>query len=210
METNTVVHINVDLSSSRTPKGRKISESRRNNNRYFSSVIAGVNYHNTDIKSFVGYVKPDPTNEFDKNAIGVYEHDGTFVGYLPKKEQERYNRWKSDENSMAVIGYIYKFFQTKENRFMLGGHMNIVKIYDDEEQDARGILEKEYRKTVKHLDYITENMRVPTTPRPSAVAAAVPVSEEVFAETQDDCVTAILKLILVAATLFGLFYFLIH
>lgn len=48
--------------------------------------IAGINYRK-DIASYLGcstgYIKPEPTNRHDPNAIAVYADDGHHLGYIP-------------------------------------------------------------------------------------------------------------------------------
>ena len=48
--------------------------------------IAGINYRK-DIAAYLGrstgYIKPEPTNRHDPNAIAVYADDGHHLGYIP-------------------------------------------------------------------------------------------------------------------------------
>lgn len=48
--------------------------------------IAGINYRK-GIASYLGrstgYIKPEPTNRHDPNAIAVYAEDGHHLGYIP-------------------------------------------------------------------------------------------------------------------------------
>ena len=48
--------------------------------------IAGINYRK-GIAAYLGcstgYIKPEPTNRHDPNAIAVYAHDGHHLGYIP-------------------------------------------------------------------------------------------------------------------------------
>ena len=48
--------------------------------------IAGINYRENIaayIGDFEGYLKPDPDNEHDPNAIAVYAQDGHHLGFIP-------------------------------------------------------------------------------------------------------------------------------
>lgn len=48
--------------------------------------IAGINYRENIaayIGDFEGYIKPDPDNEHDSNAIAVYAQDGHNLGFIP-------------------------------------------------------------------------------------------------------------------------------
>lgn len=48
--------------------------------------IAGINYREniaTYLGDFEGYLKPDPGNDHDPNAIAVYARDGHHLGFIP-------------------------------------------------------------------------------------------------------------------------------
>lgn len=48
--------------------------------------IAGINYRENIaayLGDFEGYLKPDPGNEHDPNAIAVYARDGHHLGFIP-------------------------------------------------------------------------------------------------------------------------------
>ena len=48
--------------------------------------IAGINYRENIaayLGDFEGYIKPDPDNEHDPNAIAVYHKDGHQLGFIP-------------------------------------------------------------------------------------------------------------------------------
>ncbi len=51
--------------------------------------LAGVNFRE-NIKDYVGkfngFIKPEPTNAYDPNAIAVYADDGHHLGYIPEVE----------------------------------------------------------------------------------------------------------------------------
>jgi hypothetical protein len=48
--------------------------------------IAGINFRK-GVKNYVGhfegYIKPQPSNRYDPNAIAVYAQDGHHLGYIP-------------------------------------------------------------------------------------------------------------------------------
>lgn len=49
--------------------------------------LAGVNYRKNIrdyVGAFEGYVKPEPTNEYDPDAIAIYHSDGHHLGYIPQ------------------------------------------------------------------------------------------------------------------------------
>jgi hypothetical protein len=48
--------------------------------------ISGINYRKNIAKyvgTFEGYLTPEPTNQFDKNAIAIFHNDGHHLGYIP-------------------------------------------------------------------------------------------------------------------------------
>lgn len=56
---------------------------------YLRYNIAGINYRKR-VKDYVGkfkgYIQPEPTNQYDPNAIAVYAEDGHHLGYIPEAE----------------------------------------------------------------------------------------------------------------------------
>ena len=52
----------------------------------YSYSIAGINYRK-GIAAYLGhstgYIKPEPSNRHDPNAIAVYAEDGNHLGYIP-------------------------------------------------------------------------------------------------------------------------------
>lgn len=49
--------------------------------------LAGVNYRKNIrnyVGAFEGYIEPEPTNEYDPDAIAVYHSDGHHLGYIPQ------------------------------------------------------------------------------------------------------------------------------
>ena len=51
--------------------------------------IAGINYRK-GIAAYLGrstgYIKPEPTNRYDPNAIAIYAYDNHHIGYIPATE----------------------------------------------------------------------------------------------------------------------------
>ena len=56
---------------------------------YLRYKIAGIN-HRKRIRDYVGkckgYIKPEPTNKYDPNAIAIYAEDGHHLGYIPQAD----------------------------------------------------------------------------------------------------------------------------
>lgn len=58
---------------------------------YLDYPIAGISYREgieDHIGSFRGYLKEEPTNRHDPNAIAVYNHNGHHLGYIPAVQTE--------------------------------------------------------------------------------------------------------------------------
>ena len=74
---------------------------------YYNTRIAGVQYRNTsaDVGAFLGFVKPDPNNEHDPNAIGIYNNEGKLLGYIPKDDLPDYREWAS-KDILPCVGFI--------------------------------------------------------------------------------------------------------
>lgn len=74
----------------------------------FKTKLAGAQYHcdDDDIGGFLGYIAPEPDNEYDKNAIAVYRNNGKHVGYIPREDIASLKRWAS-QPSLPCIGYIF-------------------------------------------------------------------------------------------------------
>lgn len=94
--------------------------------------IAGVQHRNTadDEGGFMGVVRSDPENEYDKRAIAIYTFSGRLVGYIPKDEQRGLREWSKAENLLCVgfikqgdevplYGKVKIFDISNENRLML-------------------------------------------------------------------------------------------
>lgn len=90
------------------PSARKTTSTKpRPKHATFDSRVAGAQYHcdDSDIGGFLGYIEPEPNNEYDKNAIAIYSNDGKHLGYIPKGDTARVRRWASRE-SLPCIGFI--------------------------------------------------------------------------------------------------------
>lgn len=57
--------------------------------------IAGLYYHyNPSMPNrMVGYIKAEPDNSYDTNAIGVYSNEFGLIGYIPKYQTELVRAW---------------------------------------------------------------------------------------------------------------------
>lgn len=69
--------------------------------------VAGVSLHcgKEDIGGIIGYVKAEPTNTYNPNAMAVYLHTGKLIGYIADRELDDYRYW-SRCKTMPFVGYI--------------------------------------------------------------------------------------------------------
>lgn len=76
------------------------------NSEEYSTYIAGINYRcdSGDIGGFIGTIKPDRGNKYDKNALAIYRGDGKHLGYIPKNETRHIRRW--GVGVAICVGYV--------------------------------------------------------------------------------------------------------
>lgn len=85
--------------------------------------IAGINYRE-NIAAYLGdlegYLKPDPDNEHDPNAIAVYAHDGHHLGFVPSACTD-YIRSLGKQFPIAITGTITQEHDDIEDRYYFVG-----------------------------------------------------------------------------------------
>lgn len=76
------------------------------NSEEYSTYIAGINYRCDagDIGGFIGTIKPDRGNKYDKNALAIYRGDGKHLGYIPKNETRHIRKW--GDGAVICVGYV--------------------------------------------------------------------------------------------------------
>lgn len=137
------------------PTARKATSTNpRPKRATFDSRVAGAQYHcdDSDIGGFMGYIAPDPNNEYDKRAFAIYSNDGKHLGFIPKDDIARLKRWAS-QPSLPCIGYIFdgdivKYWGkiTIVDAEPQQTELEMVKIaYDMVVRDGAHILPKEFR-----------------------------------------------------------------
>lgn len=69
--------------------------------------VAGVAHYVTkfDEGGFAGWVENDSDNTYDRQAMGVYNHNGRLLGYIPADELKEYRKW-CDAKPCPCVGYI--------------------------------------------------------------------------------------------------------
>lgn len=128
--------------------------------RCFKCPIAGVQYRNDkeDVGGFFGYVKLEPENEFDPNAVAIYRNDGKLIGYIPKDMTREYREWTSEERRPCV-GFI-----DEGDYAPLYGRVKILDIDKQEEADVEAIRYVRWLVTEFGVKFIPDEVEV--TPRP--------------------------------------------
>ena len=85
--------------------------------------IAGINFRKgieNYVGDFKGYLKPQPTNRHDPNAIAIYHSDGHHLGYIPAYETANV-RALHLPFPIPVSGHIDEAYDEYENRrFFIG------------------------------------------------------------------------------------------
>lgn len=84
----------------------KLEITQGDNSEEYSTYIAGINYRCDagDIGGFIGTVKPDRANKYDKNALAIYRGDGKHLGFIPKNETRHIRRWGT--SAVICVGYV--------------------------------------------------------------------------------------------------------
>lgn len=105
----------------------------------FHTRIAGATYHckRRDIGGFIGFVRHEPDNPYDPNAIGIYRRSGKLLGYVPKDEVAELRAWSSEER-LPCVGFIAEGDETP-----IWGR---VKIIDSENQELVNLIGAKYVK----------------------------------------------------------------
>ena len=94
--------------------------------------IAGINKRRgigVYLGKYRGYLKPEPSNKFDPNAIAVYHEDGKHLGYIASEATESVRRLGQDF-PMFCWGEIRQVWEDDRKFFV--GDLYIEEIYADE------------------------------------------------------------------------------
>ena len=85
--------------------------------------VAGIN-HRTGINRYKGRntcaLVPEPTNEFDPEAIKVVAEDGHHLGYVRRDHTEMVRSWAADVFPMYCVCRIEEHDDDDDNRFFTG------------------------------------------------------------------------------------------
>ena len=140
--------------------GKSLTSKQREDKRFYDSNIAGVTFYNTsaNVGAFVGYMEYQPENAYDPHAVAIYEHTGRLIGYLPKSEHRKYSNWIGDMNRVAVVGFIYHFYIASEDAIKIGGCVEAMKMYSDEEYDMFSeIIIKKFEENKSQYEFVEKD-----------------------------------------------------
>ena len=93
----------------------------------YSYSIAGINYRKgiaTYLGRSTGYIKPEPTNRHDPNAIAIYATDGHHLGYIREYETDSVRALRLRFPIPASV-YIEECYDDDENRRFFVGEATI-------------------------------------------------------------------------------------
>lgn len=95
------------------------------NDYKFNTFISGVTHHakKDDVGPFIGIVAPEPTNQYDKKAMAIYNIEGRLLGYIGKQDLNSYREW-SDCKPCHCVGYI----QNDDDTY--NGRINAIRPYN--------------------------------------------------------------------------------
>lgn len=85
--------------------------------------IAGINYRQGIeyyVGRFNGYLKPEPTNEYDPYAIAVYAEDGHHLGYIPATDTSEVHSFYKQFPLPVYIIIEEDYDEIENRRFFLG------------------------------------------------------------------------------------------
>jgi hypothetical protein len=78
---------------------------------YLRFKIAGIN-HRESIEEyegkFIGEVVPEPTNQYDPNAIKIVHQDGKHLGYVPAEDTAQLREWVNNKFPYKCYGEIFQ------------------------------------------------------------------------------------------------------
>ena len=85
--------------------------------------IAGINFRK-GVKNYVGhsegYIKPQPSNRYDPNAIAVYAKDGHHLGYIPATDTYEVHDLHLRFPAQAAIDIEECYDNTEDRTFYVG------------------------------------------------------------------------------------------
>ncbi|MBR6893701.1 MAG: HIRAN domain-containing protein [Bacteroidaceae bacterium] len=95
---------------------------------YLRFKIAGINHRDGigDYEGkFMGEVVPEPTNQYDPNAIKIVHQDGKHLGYVPAEDTQQLREWVQNKFPFKCYGEIFQDEDYDEERKYYWGEVMV-------------------------------------------------------------------------------------
>lgn len=95
---------------------------------YLRFKIAGINHRESIVDyegKFIGEVVPEPTNQYDPNAIKIVHQDGKHLGYVPAEDIAQLREWVKNKFPYKCYGEIFQDEDYDENRRYYWGEVMV-------------------------------------------------------------------------------------
>ena len=95
---------------------------------YLRFKIAGINHREGigDYEGkFIGEVIPEPTNQFDPNALKIVHQDGKHLGYVPAEDTQQLREWVKNIFPFKCYGEIFQDEDYDEDRKFYWGEVMV-------------------------------------------------------------------------------------
>ena len=131
----------------------------------YNTKVAGINYHlNYQVKSNLGvkqgYCMADPSNQYNENAIAIYNDRNKLIGYIPNEDLDEFAKW-SEYNVTKFIGIICPFLGDDE-KVKLYGNITFVKGDEYDCIEAMNVLRTKYQaeanEAIDNLEHQLKNL----------------------------------------------------
>lgn len=96
--------------------------------------ISGINFHvepnSSEWGICTGYIKNDPNNSNDNNAIAFYKSDGKLIGYVQKELQNHVNKFTGEMELDCII--TISPFTTSDGKVKNKAYATILKFFEND------------------------------------------------------------------------------
>lgn len=127
--------INFDITKHWLPVGEKQGSIEKDTLRI---KVSGINFHTKPEANFwgvfTGYIKPEPNNPYDTNAIDFYKTDGQLLGFVKKELQDYVNKFSKGKELDCVIAITP--FISKDGEVRNQAYATILKFFEDDVEYA--------------------------------------------------------------------------
>lgn len=128
---------------------------------YMKTYIAGVNHHcdESDIGGYIGFVKHEPNNKYDKEAMAIISTEGKLLGYIPKAEKEKFTS-KGSLDTWSFVGYV-----EKGDDYPVHGRIKILFTNNQNQMEASITSYVEWLVRKKGVKYIPSSFKINGNPK---------------------------------------------